>query len=250
MEGHVPEPTFTLEGWHILHDFRHLDYAAWFSASKEERQAAWGELSEILREWEKVEAEGKGSFGVYQVITSKADLLFLNLRENLDALLEVEARLNKSLFAQFLSPAYGFYSVVELGSQTGPLDPEAPYVKPRLTPRVPKTGYVCFYPMNKRRQGQDNWYLLPAKERAELMKAHGETGRKYQGRVLQVISGAQGLDDWEWGVDLFSEDPIQFKKIVYEMRFDEVSARFGEFGPFYVGKRLSQEALARFLEVG
>ena len=84
----------------------------------------------------------------------------------------------------------------------------------------------------------------------ELMKAHGETGRKYQGRVLQVISGAQGLDDWEWGVDLFSSDPIQFKKIVYEMRFDEVSARFGEFGSFYVGKRLSQEALARFLEVG
>jgi chlorite dismutase len=250
MEGHVPEPTFTLEGWHILHDFRHLDYAAWFSASREEREAAWAELLEILKEWEKVEAEGKGSFGVYQVITSKADLLFLNLRENLDALLEVEARLNRSLFARYINPAYGFYSVVELGSQTGPLDPEAPYVKPRLTPRVPKTGYVCFYPMNKRRQGQDNWYLLPAKERAELMKAHGETGRKYQGRVLQVISGAQGLDDWEWGVDLFSEDPIQFKKIVYEMRFDEVSARFGEFGPFYVGKRLSQEALARFLEVG
>ena len=250
MGGYVPEPTFTLEGWHILHDFRRLDHAAWLSAPKEERQAAWGEVSEILREWEEVEAEGRGSFGVYQVITHKADLLFLNLRESLDDLLEAEARLNKSLFARYLSPTYGFYSVVELGSQTGPLDPEAPYVKPRLTPRLPKTGYVCFYPMNKRRQGQDNWYLLPAKERAELMKAHGETGRKYQGKVLQVISGSQGLDDWEWGVDLFSEDPIQFKKIVYEMRFDEVSARFGEFGPFYVGKRLGPEALARFLEVG
>ncbi|WP_243028265.1 hydrogen peroxide-dependent heme synthase [Thermus albus] len=249
MGGHVPEPTFTLEGWHILHDFRHLDYAAWFSASGEERQAAWAELREIMGDWERVEAEGKGSFGVYQVITHKADLLFLNLRENLDALLELEARFNRSRFASYLSPAYGFYSVVELGSQAGPLDPEAPYVKPRLTPKVPKEGYVCFYPMNKRREGQDNWYVLPAKERAELMRAHGETGRRYQGKVLQVISGSQGLDDWEWGVDLFSQDPIQFKKIVYEMRFDEVSARFGEFGPFYVGKYLSPEALARFLGV-
>ncbi len=249
MGGHVPEPTFTLEGWHILHDFRHLDYPAWFSASEEERRTAWAELLGILKEWEAVEAEGKGSFGVYQVVTHKADLLFLNLREDLEALLQVEARLNRSLFAHYLSPAYGFYSVVELGSQTGPLDPEAPYVKPRLTPRVPKEGYVCFYPMNKRREGQDNWYLLPSRERAELMKAHGETGRKYQGKVLQVISGSQGLDDWEWGVDLFSQDPIQFKKIVYEMRFDEVSARFGEFGPFYVGQYLSPEALARFLGV-
>ncbi|WP_038055431.1 hydrogen peroxide-dependent heme synthase [Thermus amyloliquefaciens] len=249
MGGYIPEPTFTLEGWHILHDFRRLDYPAWFAASPEERQAAWAELREVLKGWEEVEAEGRGSFGVYQVVTPKADLLFLNLRESLDALLEVEARLNKSLFVRYLSPAYGFYSVVELGSQTGPLDPEAPYIKPRLTPRVPKGGYVCFYPMNKRRQGQDNWYLLPARERAELMKAHGETGRKYQGKVLQVISGAQGLDDWEWGVDLFSEDPIQFKKIVYEMRFDEVSARFGEFGPFYVGKYLGEEALGRLLGV-
>ncbi|GGM99001.1 putative heme-dependent peroxidase [Thermus composti] len=249
MERHVPEPTFTLEGWHILHDFRFLDFPGWLSAPKEARREAWEELKGLLSAWERVEAEGKGAFGVYQVVTHKADLLFLNLRESLDALLEVEEALNKSAFARFLRPAYGFYSVVELGSQTGPLDPESPYVKPRLTPKVPKGGYVCFYPMNKRRQGQDNWYMLPAKERAQLMKAHGETGRKYQGKVLQVISGAQGLDDWEWGVDLFSEDPIQFKKIVYEMRFDEVSARFGEFGPFYVGKYLSQEALARFLGV-
>jgi len=249
MEGRVPEPTFTLEGWHVLHDFRHLDFSAWLSAPKEEREAAWRDLQALLAEWAQVQAEGRGSFGVYQVITHKADLLFLNLRESLDALLQAEERLNKSLIAPYLSPAYGFYSVVELGSQTGPLDPEAPYIKPRLTPQVPQGGYVCFYPMNKRRQGQDNWYLLPAKERGELMKAHGETGRKYQGKVLQVISGAQGLDDWEWGVDLFSEDPIQFKKIVYEMRFDEVSARFGEFGPFYVGKYLTVEALARFLEV-
>lgn len=243
----MAEPTYTLEGWHVLHDFRRVNWPLWQEASQEEREAALEGLLNLMAEWEGVEREGRGSYGVYQVITQKADLLFLNLREGLDDLLSLEERLNKSPFARFLLPAYGFYSVVELGSQTGPLDPEAPYVKPRLTPRVPRSGYVCFYPMNKRRQGQDNWYLLPAQDRARLMKDHGETGRKYQGKVLQVISGAQGLDDWEWGVDLFSEDPVQFKKIVYEMRFDEVSARYGEFGPFYVGKRLDERALRAFL---
>ncbi|WP_337844793.1 hydrogen peroxide-dependent heme synthase [Thermus sp.] len=249
MERHAPQPTYTLEGWQVLHDFRTLDFATWLAAPQAERKAAWEELKGLLGAWRALEERGLGLSRVYQVLTHKADLLFLHFREGLDDLLEAEERLNKSRLARYLRPAYGFYSVVELGSQTGPLDPEAPYVKPRLRPRVPEGGYVCFYPMNKRRQGTDNWYMLPAQERAELMKAHGETGRKYQGKVLQVISGAQGLDDWEWGVDLFSEDPIQFKKIVYEMRFDEVSARYGEFGPFYVGRHLFPEALARFLGV-
>lgn len=243
----MAEPTYTLEGWHVLHDFRRLNWSLWQEAPKGEREGAFEELLALLAQWERVEREGQGSYGVYQIITQKADLLFLSLREGLDGLLRVEEELNRGRFARYLLPAYGFYSVVELGSQTGPLDPESPYVKPRLTPKLPPTGYVCFYPMNKRRQGQDNWYLLPAKERANLMKAHGETGRKYQGTVFQIISGAQGLDDWEWGVDLFSEDPVQFKKIVYEMRFDEVSARYGEFGPFYVGKRLDEAGLRAFL---
>jgi peroxiredoxin len=203
----------------------------------------------LLALWQRVEEEGRGSFGVYQVITQKADLLFLNLRETLDELLELESALNKSLFAEYLLPAYGFYSVVELGSQEKPLDPESPYVKPRLTPRVPKGGYVCFYPMNKKREGEDNWYMLSAKERARLMRAHGETGRKYQGKVSRSSAGPRAWTTGSGG-DLFSEDPIQFKKIVYEMRFDEVSARFGEFGPFYVGRYLDEKALARLLDVG
>ena len=247
MERHVPEPTHTLEGWHVLHDFRLLDFARWFSAPLEAREDAWEELKGLVREWRELEEAGQGSYGIYQVVGHKADLLFLNLRPGLDPLLEAEARLSRSAFARYLGRSYSFYSVVELGSQEKPLDPESPYVKPRLTPRVPKSGYVCFYPMNKRRQGQDNWYMLPAKERASLMKAHGETGGEDQGKVMQVISGAQGLDDWEWGVDLFSEDPVQFKKIVYEMRFDEASALYGEFGPFFVGKYLDEEALRAFL---
>lgn len=212
MERHVPEPTHTLEGWHVLHDFRLLDFARWFSAPLEAREDAWEELKGLVREWRELEEAGQGSYGIYQVVGHKADLLFLNLRPGLDPLLEAEARLSRSAFARYLGRSYSFYSVVELGSQEKPLDPESPYVKPRLTPRVPKSGYVCFYPMNKRRQGQDNWYMLPAKERASLMKAHGETGRKYQGKVMQVISGAQGLDDWEWGWTFSARTPSSSRR--------------------------------------
>jgi chlorite dismutase len=99
--------------------------------------------------------------------------------------------------------------------------------------------YVCFYPMSKRRASGQNWYALPLEERSRLMMAHGMTGRGYAGRVVQVISGAIGLDAWEWGVTLFAADPLAFKKIVTDMRFDEVSAQYAEFGEFYVGKTLS-----------
>jgi chlorite dismutase len=101
--------------------------------------------------------------------------------------------------------------------------------------------------MNKKRDGPDNWYSLEAPERGELMRAHGRTGRRYAGKVSQIVTGSIGLDDWEWGVTLFADDPIQFKKLIYEMRFDEVSARFAEFGPFYVGRRLRAEDLRRWL---
>jgi chlorite dismutase len=97
--------------------------------------------------------------------------------------------------------------------------------------------YVCFYPMSKKRDPQQNWYALPLEERSRLMRAHGATGRGYAGRVLQVISGAIGLDAWEWGVTLFAGEPLTFKKIVTDMRFDEVSAEYAEFGEFFVGRR-------------
>jgi hydrogen peroxide-dependent heme synthase len=104
--------------------------------------------------------------------------------------------------------------------------------------------------MNKKRDGEDNWYMLSMEDRREMMKSHGMIGRSYAGKVRQIITGSVGLDDWEWGVTLFGEDPLQFKKLVYEMRFDEASARFGEFGPFYVGNYLTQEDLSALLLEG
>ena len=119
---------------------------------------------------------------------------------------------------------------------------EDPHVKRRLFPERPTDmPYVCFYPMSKRRTPEQNWYELPLSERNRLMWLHGLSGRRYAGKIQQIVTGSIGFDAWEWGVTLFARDPLEFKRIVTEMRFDEVSAKYGEFGPFYVGKVVEPE---------
>jgi chlorite dismutase len=115
---------------------------------------------------------------------------------------------------------------------------------------VPAGRYLCFYPMSKRRGEQVNWYDLPAAERGAFMRGHGMIGRKYAGKVMQIIQGSVGFDDWEWGVSLFADDPLVFKKLIYEMRFDPASSRYALFGPFYVGIRFPAQALADVLAGG
>jgi chlorite dismutase len=120
------------------------------------------------------------------------------------------------------------------------------YREQRLHPDLPARKVIGFYPMSKRRDGDDNWYRLPFEARKELMAGHARIGRTYAGRVLQLITGSVGLDDWEWGVTLLADDPVVLKEIVYEMRFDDVSARYGDFGPFYTGLVLEpRDALER-----
>jgi chlorite dismutase len=124
-----------------------------------------------------------------------------------------------------------------------------PHVRRRLYPTIPDgMPYVCFYPMNKRRDALQNWYSLSLDERSRLMYTHGMTGRRYAGKVVQVISGAIGFDAWEWGVTLFARDPLDFKKLVTDMRFDEVSAKYAEFGDFYVGKLVPWDELPDLVE--
>jgi chlorite dismutase len=124
-----------------------------------------------------------------------------------------------------------------------------PEIIARLKPALPKAKHICFYPMNKRREGNDNWYMLDMETRKNMMRSHGMIGRSYAGKVKQIITGSVGFDDWEWGVTLFADDALQFKKLVYEMRFDEVSARYGEFGDFYVGNLLDQALFNDLLRV-
>lgn len=248
----MSEAALTLDGWYVLHDYRSVNWSAWKAASEEERRAAVDELQSVLNEWTSVEDKKQGSTGWFTVAGQKADLMFMNLRPTIQELIDLETAFNKTRFADFLLPTYSYVSVVELGNYL-PKEDVDPYQDPeiqrRLYPILPKTSHVCFYPMNKKREGNDNWYMLPMEQRRDMMRSHGMIGRKYAGKIVQIISGSVGLDDWEWGVTLFSEDPLQFKKIVYEMRFDEVSARFGEFGEFLVGTRATAEQIADYMKL-
>ena len=248
----MSEAAQTLEGWFALHDFRTIDWTAWKQADAAERERAESELRRMMNEWAAIEEAKNGSTAVYAIVGQKADILFMHLRETLEELQELETAFNKSAFAEYALPAYSYVSVVELSNYTAEpgTDPmQNPEIAARLKPILPKTRHICFYPMNKRRLGGDNWYMLPIDQRREMMRAHGMTGRKYAGKVRQIVTGSVGLDQWEWGVTLFADDPIQFKKLVYEMRFDEVSARFGEFGDFYVGNLLTADKLGEMLKV-
>jgi len=128
-----------------------------------------------------------------------------------------------------------FLSITEVSEYSQHLSEERK--RPRLYPELPPAGLPnwCFYPMLKRREGDFNWYALPYQERERLMYGHGASGRKFAGRVLQLVTGATGLSEWEWGVTLFAERPDDIKDVVYTLRYDEASARYGEFGRFYVG---------------
>lgn len=252
-ESHQPnEAAQTLDGWYALHDFRTIDWDSWKHADASLREEALSDLIQLLKSYEEIEAQKAGSFANYYIVGQKADFMFMHLRESMDELGELEQAFNKSAIAPFLLPAYSYVSVVELSnymSKPGSDPLQNPEIVARLKPTLPKNKHVCFYPMNKKRDGQDNWYSLQMEERKAMMRSHGMIGRSYAGKVKQIITGSVGLDDWEWGVTLFSDDPLQFKKLIYEMRFDEVSARFGEFGEFYVGNFLDEALLQKLLKV-
>ncbi len=241
----------TLDGWYCLHDFRIIDWSIWKALSNDERQEAISEFLGLVEKWNKVQEEKKGSHALYTIVGQKADFMMMILRPTMQELNEIETEFNKSKLAEYTIPAHSYVSVVELSNYL-PSDKD-PYQDPgilaRLYPILPKAQHVCFYPMDKRRQGEDNWYMLPMDSRKELMRSHGMIGRKYAGIVKQIITGSVGFDDYEWGVTLFSDEVLQFKKLVYEMRFDEVSARYGEFGTFFVGNLLEENQVASFLKV-
>lgn len=247
----MSEAAKTLEGWYCLHDFRAINWEKWKYLSTEERQSITNELLGLLEKWETTEARKAGSHALYSIVGQKADLSIMLLRPTMEELNEIENAFNKTRFAEYTIPTYSYVSVVELSNYLpASVDPnEDPEIQARLKPALPKSKYICFYPMNKRREGNDNWYMLPMEERKTLMRSHGMIGRGYAGKVKQIITGSVGFDDWEWGVTLFSDDVLQFKKLVYEMRFDEVSARYGEFGSFFVGNLLLKESVPNYLHI-
>ncbi len=257
-------PLVPREGWHVMHLFYQIDHAQWSLLDSEEKRAAKTRLSELVQE---IRSTPDTHLLVFAVATPKADLGFMLLTPDLQVANAYEKQLTLSLGPEILAPVYSYLSQTERSEYTTTSEQYAEetlkgekglkegspefteamkefeermehYLQHRLYPVLPDWPAICFYPMNKRRDGADNWYSLPFEERKKLMGGHARTGRTYAGRILQLISGSTGLDDFEWGVTLLAKDTIDIKAIVYEMRFDEVSARFGEFGDFYIGMQL------------
>jgi peroxiredoxin len=258
----------TLEGSSVLHHMARFRWMAWRALPENERRAIAEEAAAAL---DPLEREGKSA--LYSVLGHKADLMLVHFRDSFDELKSAELRLHGLRLREFIEPATSYLSIIELGlydssvkvfrslAERG-IQPHTPEwnreveetaarqreaMRSRLYPKIPAARYVCFYPMDRKRGEDKNWYTLPIEERQRQMAEHGEVGRRYAGKVQQIISGSIGFDDWEWGVDLFAADPLIFKKLIYEMRFDEVSAVYASFGTFYVGVRCPAAKLGELL---
>lgn len=271
MSNQEVTPIVPREGWHVMHLFYHVDHAQWSLYGDDEKRQSKTRLTELVQE---IRATPDTHLLIFSVATPKADLGFMLLTPDLQVANTFEKQLSLSLGPEILSPAYSYLSQTESSEYTTTREqyaadtligeeglaegsPEfeaglkafdermAHYLKHRLYPVLPDWPVICFYPMSKRRNGGDNWYSLDFEARKKLMAGHARVGRTYSGRILQLITGSTGLDEFEWGVTLLAKDTIDIKAIVYEMRFDEVTARFGEFGDFYIGMQLPLDVLFR-----
>jgi hydrogen peroxide-dependent heme synthase len=266
---HDPRVPETLEGWWLLHQMFAVDWSAWQARPAAERQE---KAAQAARELGGMARGREGATAPCTLLGHKGDLMLIHFRRDFDALQAAQLAVSRLPVAPYLEPTTSYVSIVELGmyemtakihEQLGAkhkpgseefdrafdaeMETQRQRVMGRLFLEVPKSRYVCFYPMNKRRGETQNWYSETFERRASMMREHGMIGRHYTGKVTQVISGSIGYDDWEWGVDLFASDPLVFKKLIYEMRFDEASAKFAEFGPFYTGLQFSPAQLSAFL---
>jgi hydrogen peroxide-dependent heme synthase len=267
-----PAVPLTLEGASVLHQMMRFRRTAWRALPAADRAAIAEEAAQLLHGWEHA-SEGRQT-AAYSLLGHKGDLLFLHFRRDFEELNEAQLALGRLRLSDYLEGATSYLSVVELGlyesSAKAYVDLAAKGIPtyseewnheienvvarqrqamaPRLWPDIPATKYICFYPMDRRRGESVNWYREPMADRQRLMHDHGMVGRRYAGEVRQIITGSIGFDDWEWGVDLFADDPLVFKKLIYEMRFDEVSAVYALFGTFFVGIRTPAESLANLLK--
>jgi hydrogen peroxide-dependent heme synthase len=262
----------TLEGFSVLHQMFRLRRADWRMLDEAGRRGA---LDEAARGFDEMARREDGESAIFAGLGHKGDLFAVHFRRSFDDLNAAQTAVARMKLSDFLEPTSSYLSVIEIGlyeasvrryaqlAEQGiaPHSPEwreavsaevarqGEKIAPRLFPRFPQRRYLCFYPMDKKREGADNWYRLPVGERQRLMHAHGMVGRRFAGEVTQIISGSIGFDDWEWGVDLFADDPLVFKKLVYEMRFDEASAAYAKFGRFYVGIRIAPADLAKLFAI-
>ena len=262
------------QGIHVMHLFYRVDRVRWAELTREQSDAERGRLEALCQ---KYSSPSHPRISTYANICGKADFAFVLYAAELGQIGQMHRDLEECFPPGTISRVYQYLSLTELTDymptdednrrtliEQEKLEPESEafqkrwaelskrkseYEHFRLYPEMPDWEVMAFYPMNKRRSGNDNWYLLDFPTRKRLMGGHARVGRKYAGRVSQLITGSVGLDDWEWGVTLMAHQTDALKEIVYEMRFDEVSARYGDFGPFYINLRLQPAALWRHLHL-
>jgi len=267
----LPAVPLTIEGASVLHQMFRFRRPEWRKLSGAQKQEIVTEASSVIS---KMEQGSEAQSALFSLFGHKGDLLLVHFRNSFEQLKSADLQVANLRLNDFLEPTTSYLSVVELGLyessvklyrqlQEKGVEPnsaewktaiqdtihrQAEAMRPRLYPQIPAARYICFYPMDRRRGEEKNWYQLPIEERQRQMEEHGMVGRKYAGIVKQIITGSIGFDDWEWGVDLFADDPLEFKKLIYEMRFDEVSAVYALFGTFYVGVRCPAAGLGELLE--
>jgi peroxiredoxin len=266
MKNEVP---LTMEGSSVLHQMFRVRWQAWKSLTPERRSGALQEAAHAFGEMEQRQT------ALFSLLGHKGDLMLVHFRRSFEELNQAQLEIARLRLSDYLEPAASYLSVVELGLYESTakiygalaargvephseewnreiesvLERQRQAMAPRLWPEIPAAKYLCFYPMDRRRGETANWYREPMATRQRLMHEHGMIGRRYAGEVRQIITGSIGFDDWEWGVDLFAEDPLVFKKLIYEMRFDEVSAVYALFGTFYIGRRMAMADLGKLLAV-
>lgn len=270
-----PAPILPTEGRHALHLFFKVEQTVWRYFDQDEQQERLQALRQLLEE---VRALPETQLLSFSMVTPKADLGFMMMTPDLQQLDSIAKKLERVLGDGVLVPTFSWLSMTER-SEYGMNDEEyaaklereenlspsmpgfeakiqafreriAKYVEERLYPQLPNAEewpVFCFYAMSKRRNPEQNWYALPLDIRKKLMHGHALVGRAYAGRVRQFITGSTGLDDQEWGVSLFAKTTSSIKEIVYEMRFDEVSVKYAEFGEFFIGIQMTTEDLAKRL---
>ena len=268
-----PPVPLTLEGSALLHQFFRFKWKAWRATAKADRDRIAANAIQVLKGLERANSDAPVRSALFSQLGHKGDLILIHFRDSLETLNQVELDLAQTELYDYLTPVHSYVSVVELGlyestrktyeaaaakgfEQHSPewnakiaasLQRAAAAMAPRIFPSVPEAKYICFYPMDRKRGEGVNWYSVPFADRQRMMHEHGLIGRRYGDVVRQIIAGSIGMDDWEWGVDLFAEDPVVFKKLIYEMRFDEVSAVYALFGQFFIGVRLPMERLGYWL---
>jgi chlorite dismutase len=251
-----------------------FDRGLWRSLDAGHRERIVTEAATALQAMEAASQDGRqGSSAFYSLLGHKGDLMIVHFRSSMEDAHRAELALARLELSRYLEQTHSFLSVVELGLYESSaktyaqlaeqnVEPHSPEwnakveelierqtaaMSSRLFPEIPSSRYLCFYPMDRKRGERKNWYQEPMGERQRMMHEHGLIGRRYAGCVKQIITGAIGFDDWEWGVDLFADDPLVFKKLIYEMRFDEVSAVYALFGSFYFGIRVHAGGLGLLL---